>query len=65
MLENFRIRVLPVLGTTPAIFGQAAAAFVLCELAGKPIMPSAVEGLSRNVKHKMLQVRSAERERHA
>lgn len=57
VLENFRIRVLPVLGTMPAIFGQSAAAFVLCELAGKPFVPCAVDGLSRAVKHRMLQVR--------
>lgn len=56
VLENFRIRVLPVLGTMPAIFGQSAAAFVLCELAGKPFVPCAVDGLSRAVKHRMLQV---------
>jgi hypothetical protein len=38
-VENFRVRVLPVLGTMPALFGQAAAAFVLCQLADKPFFP--------------------------
>lgn len=33
-LPGFRIRVMPVLGTMPAIFGQAMASYVLCALAG-------------------------------
>ena len=28
LLPNFRIRTIPVLGTTPAVFGQAAAAYI-------------------------------------
>jgi tRNA threonylcarbamoyladenosine dehydratase len=35
--DDFRIRILPVLGPLPAIFGLHAATYVLCELAGKPI----------------------------
>ena len=31
-IENMRVRVMPVLGTVPALFGLAAASFVLCEL---------------------------------
>jgi acyl dehydratase len=31
---GMRVRILPVLGPLPAIFGQALAAFVLCALAG-------------------------------
>lgn len=38
IVPNFRIRTIPVLGTTPAIFGMAAAGFMLCELAGKPVV---------------------------
>ncbi|GIL71550.1 hypothetical protein Vretifemale_1917 [Volvox reticuliferus] len=34
VVPNFRVRTIPVLGTTPAIFGMAAAGFVLCSLAG-------------------------------
>lgn len=41
-LENFRVRVLPVLGTMPATFGMAMAAFVLCQLALQPFVPAAV-----------------------
>lgn len=32
--EGMRVRIIPVLGPMPAIFGQALAAFVLCALAG-------------------------------
>lgn len=38
-LAGFRVRVLPVLGTMPAMFGQAMASFVLCALAGAPLEP--------------------------
>ncbi|KXZ51482.1 hypothetical protein GPECTOR_12g445 [Gonium pectorale] len=34
IVPNFRVRTIPVLGTTPALFGMAAAGFVLCALAG-------------------------------
>lgn len=35
-MPNFRVRTIPVLGTAPAIFGMAAASFILCQLAGSP-----------------------------
>jgi tRNA A37 threonylcarbamoyladenosine dehydratase len=35
--ENERVRSLPVFASIPAIFGQAIASFVLCELANMPI----------------------------
>lgn len=35
MIDYLRIRVMPVLGTSPAIFGQAMAAHTLCTIAGK------------------------------
>ncbi|KAK6505698.1 hypothetical protein TWF481_007590 [Arthrobotrys musiformis] len=37
ILENFRVRILPVLGTMPATFGLAAANHVLCKLAAYPL----------------------------
>lgn len=37
IVPNFRVRTIPVLGTAPAIFGMAAASFILCQLAGTPI----------------------------
>lgn len=38
-IPNFRIRTIPVLGTAPAIFGMAAASWILCQLAGAPYVP--------------------------
>lgn len=37
LVPGFRVRTIPVLGTSPALFGCAAAAWVLCLLAGQPI----------------------------
>jgi len=37
VLEDFRVRILPVLGPLPSIFGLHAATYILCELAKKPI----------------------------
>ncbi|KAE8896936.1 hypothetical protein PF003_g18677 [Phytophthora fragariae] len=54
-MENFRIRVFPVLGTMPALFGQSMAAYVLCDLAGKKINPEAVARLSRDQRNKLYQ----------
>lgn len=35
-VPGFRVRTIPVLGATPALFGQAMAAWVLCTLAKQP-----------------------------
>ncbi|ETN41885.1 uncharacterized protein HMPREF1541_03824 [Cyphellophora europaea CBS 101466] len=37
VLPDFRVRILPVLGTMPAVFGYAAANHVICSLAGYPM----------------------------
>jgi tRNA A37 threonylcarbamoyladenosine dehydratase len=37
LVPGFRVRTIPVLGTSPALFGCAAAAWALCHLAGQPI----------------------------
>eukprot|EP00775_Hariotina_reticulata_P007164 gene7164-7378_t len=37
VVPNFRVRTIPVLGTAPAIFGMAAAAYILCHLARTPL----------------------------
>lgn len=39
VVPGFRVMTIPVLGTTPAVFGMAAAAHVLCDLADAPITP--------------------------
>ena len=36
-LRDFRVRILPVLGPLPAIFGLHIATYVLCELAGRTL----------------------------
>jgi tRNA threonylcarbamoyladenosine dehydratase len=36
VLQNFRVRIMPVLGTMPAIFGLAAANHVMMEISGYP-----------------------------
>ena len=54
-VDDMRVRVLPVLGTMPAIMGQAQAAFVLCEIGQKPFSPIAGERIGKNVRHRKLQ----------
>ncbi|QPG73632.1 hypothetical protein FOA43_000944 [Brettanomyces nanus] len=44
-LQNFRIRILPVLGTMPGIFGLAITSHILTEAGGYPIEP--IEGKNR------------------
>ncbi|CAK7902711.1 tRNA threonylcarbamoyladenosine dehydratase 2 [[Candida] anglica] len=44
-LQNFRVRILPVLGTMPGMFGLAIATHVLTTIAGYPVEP--VEGKNR------------------
>ena len=42
IVPSFRVRIIPVLGTMPAIFGLAAASHVLCTLAGQPFQSEPV-----------------------
>ncbi|KZT08135.1 uncharacterized protein LAESUDRAFT_736059 [Laetiporus sulphureus 93-53] len=45
VFDDFRVRILPVLGPLPSIFGLSIASYILCELAGKPIAnPLPVKG---------------------
>ncbi|CCM05469.1 uncharacterized protein FIBRA_07690 [Fibroporia radiculosa] len=45
VFDDFRVRILPVLGPLPSIFGLHIATYILCELAGKPIMnPLPIKG---------------------
>lgn len=37
VLPDFRVRILPVLGTMPAVFGYTVANHVICEIAGYPM----------------------------
>ncbi|KAF5392640.1 hypothetical protein D9757_000882 [Collybiopsis confluens] len=38
VFDDFRVRILPVLGPLPSIFGLHITTYILCELAGKPIL---------------------------
>ncbi|KAH9929973.1 ubiquitin-protein ligase molybdopterin-converting factor [Amylocystis lapponica] len=37
VFDDFRVRILPVLGPLPAIFGLHIATYIVCDLAGRPI----------------------------
>jgi tRNA A37 threonylcarbamoyladenosine dehydratase len=54
-VDGMRIRVIPVLGTMPAIMGQSLAGMALCEIGGKPFTPSNGERVGRNIRHKLFQ----------
>lgn len=54
-VDYLRLRIMPVLGTSPAIFGQALASYILCALAGKMYEPEVCERLSKSLKHKLRQ----------
>ncbi|KZS88622.1 ubiquitin-protein ligase molybdopterin-converting factor [Sistotremastrum niveocremeum HHB9708] len=62
VFDDFRVRILPVLGPLPSIFGLNIATYILCELAGKPIPnPLPIKG-RRKLYEKLLrdlQVREA------
>lgn len=63
-MDYLRVRVMPVLGTSPAIFGQALASKVLCTLAKQEFAGEVCERMSKNLKHKLLQtLRSIEMRR--
>jgi tRNA A37 threonylcarbamoyladenosine dehydratase len=51
--NGFRIRVMPVVGTMPAIFGQAMCAYVLCSLGSYPIEPVESAKLQHSAVFKM------------
>lgn len=36
VVENYRVRIVPVVGTMPALMGYAISSYVLCNLAGQP-----------------------------
>lgn len=44
-MPGFRVRIIPVLGTIPAIFGQVMASFVLTRLADLPVQTEPVVNL--------------------
>ena len=55
-VDYLRLRVIPVLGTSPSIFGQAMASYVLCQVADRVYAPEACERMSRNLRQKVLKM---------
>lgn len=54
-VPNFRVRVIPVLGTMPAMFGMSMASRVLCNLAGKPFEPAGFPSMTEKTCHRLHQ----------
>lgn len=48
VFDNYRIRIVPVLGTMPAILGMTIASYVLCELADEPYQPFETDYVKNN-----------------
>lgn len=46
-IPNFRVRTIPVLGTLPAIFGMAAASWILCQIAQAPFFSEPIFSIRR------------------
>lgn len=55
-VDYMRLRIIPVLGTTPSIFGLGLASYSLCKIADKLYSPELSERMSKNLKHKIRQV---------
>jgi tRNA A37 threonylcarbamoyladenosine dehydratase len=57
--DYLRLRVMPVLGTSPSVFGQSMAAYVLCSLSEVAhFEPDSCERMSKNLKMKLLKLLS-------
>ena len=54
-VDGMRIRLLPVLGTMPAIMGQALAGICITVLAGQKLQPVTGERVGRNTRNKIYQ----------
>lgn len=60
-LEDFRVRILPVLGPLPAMFGLAAATYVLCDISGKELEPLPGKNRRKTAERMWAELESAER----
>lgn len=45
VVPGFRVRIIPVMGTIPAIFGQVMATYVVTQIAGLPVQTEPVVNL--------------------
>ena len=62
-IPNFRIRTIPVLGTIPAIFGMAAATWILCEVAHVTIFADPPFSIQRQQYKQILETLQDDEER--
>ncbi|KAJ1021096.1 hypothetical protein NDA16_003882 [Ustilago loliicola] len=62
-LEDFRVRILPVLGPLPAMFGLAVATFIINEIGGQKMEPLAFKG-RRKLYEKLFHDLSVSESRH-
>ena len=53
VFDNYRLRIVPVLGTMPAILGMAIASYVLCDLAGEPYKPTETDYVKSSAINKL------------
>lgn len=60
-MPGFRVRIIPVLGTIPAIFGQVMASYVVTQLAGFQVQTEPVVNLDTD-HYRMLHQRLIEHE---
>ena len=60
VLPDFRARILPVLGTMPAVFGYTVANFVLCEITGYPHESGAGKGRDKMYENILSTLQGAE-----
>ncbi|KAI9731848.1 MAG: hypothetical protein M1818_007713 [Claussenomyces sp. TS43310] len=59
-MQDFRVRILPVLGTMPAIFGYTAANHVITQLAGYPTVLGEAKGRDKMYDSILAQLQAAE-----
>jgi tRNA A37 threonylcarbamoyladenosine dehydratase len=53
VFENYRIRIIPVLGTMPIALATAIASYVLCDLCGEPYEPYMVDDVKSTIYQKI------------
>lgn len=63
VFDNYRIRIIPVLGTMPAIMGMAIASYVLCQLAEQPYRPYQTDYVKSTAFNKLFQELANEEKR--
>lgn len=60
-LEDFRVRILPVLGPLPAMFGLAAATYIICDISGRQLEPLPFKGRRKTAERLWMDLETSER----